>query len=120
MPREIPKAYEPQLIEQRWAKKWAEENLFRADVNAPAQFDGEGVGGQTALFHAASQFFDFGLPVVQLLVQKGADLGVRAKLPGHYERPDEVVECTALGYARMFPGNENATVEFLRSAGAPL
>ncbi len=35
MPREIPKAYEPQLIEQWWAKKWAEENLFRADVNAP-------------------------------------------------------------------------------------
>jgi valyl-tRNA synthetase len=35
MPREIPKAYEPQLIEQRWARKWAEENLFRADVNAP-------------------------------------------------------------------------------------
>jgi valyl-tRNA synthetase len=35
MPREIPKAYEPQLIEQKWAKKWAEENLFRADVNAP-------------------------------------------------------------------------------------
>ena len=35
MAREIPKAYEPRLIEQRWAKKWAEENLFRADVNAP-------------------------------------------------------------------------------------
>ena len=35
MPREIPKAYEPQLIEQSWAKKWADENLFRADVNAP-------------------------------------------------------------------------------------
>ena len=35
MPREIPKAYEPQLIEQKWAKKWAGENLFRADVNAP-------------------------------------------------------------------------------------
>src|ERR1700746_760215 len=35
MPREIPKAYEPQLIEQRWAKKWAEEKLFRADVDAP-------------------------------------------------------------------------------------
>jgi valyl-tRNA synthetase len=35
MPREIPKAYEPQLIERRWAKKWAEEDLFRADVNAP-------------------------------------------------------------------------------------
>jgi valyl-tRNA synthetase len=35
MQREIPKAYEPQQIEQRWAKRWAEENLFRADVNAP-------------------------------------------------------------------------------------
>ncbi len=35
MAREIPKAYEPQLIEQRWAKVWADENLFRADVNAP-------------------------------------------------------------------------------------
>ena len=35
MAREIPKAYEPQLIEQRWAKRWADENLFRADVNAP-------------------------------------------------------------------------------------
>jgi valyl-tRNA synthetase len=35
MPREIPKAYEPRQIEQRWAKKWAEENLFRADANAP-------------------------------------------------------------------------------------
>jgi valyl-tRNA synthetase len=35
MPREIPKAYEPQQIEQRWAKHWAEEKLFRADVNAP-------------------------------------------------------------------------------------
>jgi len=35
MPREIPKAYEPQLIERHWAKKWADENLFRADVNAP-------------------------------------------------------------------------------------
>src|SRR5712692_7922333 len=35
MLREIPKAYEPQQIEQRWAKRWAEEKLFRADVNAP-------------------------------------------------------------------------------------
>jgi valyl-tRNA synthetase len=35
MPREIPKAYEPQQIEQRWAKRWAEEKLFRAEVDAP-------------------------------------------------------------------------------------
>jgi valyl-tRNA synthetase len=31
MPREIPKAYEPQEIEQRWAKAWFEERLFRAE-----------------------------------------------------------------------------------------
>ncbi len=31
MPREIPKAYEPQEIEQRWAKAWFDENLFRAE-----------------------------------------------------------------------------------------
>jgi ankyrin repeat protein len=90
-----------------------------ADVNARAQVDGEGVGGQTPLFHAASQFYDFGLPMVKYLVESGADLDVRARLPGHYERPEEFVECTPLGYARLFPGNENAIVEFLRSAGAP-
>ena len=31
MPQEIPKAYEPQEIEERWAKAWYEENLFRAE-----------------------------------------------------------------------------------------
>ncbi len=31
MPREIPKAYEPQEIEERWARAWYEENLFRAE-----------------------------------------------------------------------------------------
>src|SRR5580693_9113054 len=31
MAREIPKAYEPQEIEERWAKAWFEEELFRAE-----------------------------------------------------------------------------------------
>jgi hypothetical protein len=52
-------------------------------------------------------------------VKAGADLSLRARLPGHYERPEEVVECVPLGYARMFPGQENKTVAFLREAGAP-
>jgi valyl-tRNA synthetase len=34
MPREIPKAYEPQEIEQRWAKAWFDEKLFRAENSA--------------------------------------------------------------------------------------
>ena len=36
MPREIPKAYEPQEIEARWAKAWFEENLFRAENSGAA------------------------------------------------------------------------------------
>jgi valyl-tRNA synthetase len=36
MPRDIPKAYEPQEIEARWAKSWFEENLFRAENSGTA------------------------------------------------------------------------------------
>src|SRR5260370_39840715 len=35
MPREIPKTYEPQQIEPRWARAWVEQQLFRADAKAP-------------------------------------------------------------------------------------
>jgi ankyrin repeat protein len=94
-----------------------------ADVNARAVVNEQGVGGQTPIFHSATQFFDGGLPMTQFLVERGADLSVRVKLPGHYERPGEVVECTPLGYAMTFPGEEhktprNKTVEFLRQRGA--
>jgi ankyrin repeat protein len=89
-----------------------------ADVNARAMVDEAGVGGQTPIFHAVTQFGDWGLPVAQLLVERGADLSVRVKLPGHYERPGEVVECTPLGYALRFPGNEGKTVALLRERGA--
>ena len=89
-----------------------------ADVNARAEVDADGVGGQTPLFHAASQFYDYGLAVAKYLVANGANLRVRPRLPGHYERTEEFVECTALGYALRFPGTESATVEFLREAGA--
>ncbi|MGH9738092.1 MAG: valine--tRNA ligase [Candidatus Acidiferrales bacterium] len=38
MPSEIPKAYEPQEIEEHWAKAWFDEKLFRAENsgNGPA------------------------------------------------------------------------------------
>jgi valyl-tRNA synthetase len=36
MPREIPKSYEPQEIEARWAKAWFDENLFRAENSGSA------------------------------------------------------------------------------------
>jgi ankyrin repeat protein len=88
-----------------------------AQVNTPAAVDEAGVGGQTPVFHAVTQFDDRGLAVTQLLIDRGADLSVRAKLPGHYERPDEVVECTPLGYALRFPGVEGKTVTLLRERG---
>jgi hypothetical protein len=58
------------------------------------------------------------LPVTQLLVERGADLAIRVKLPGHYERPDEIVECTPLGYALLFGGESHRrTVALLRACG---
>src|SRR5262244_2910442 len=41
-----------------------------ADVNARATVDDAGVGGQTAIFHAVTQFDNGGLPVTQLLVER--------------------------------------------------
>jgi ankyrin repeat protein len=89
-----------------------------AQVDAKATVDENGGGGQTPIFHAATQFNDWGFPVAQLLVERGADLSIRAKLPGAYERPGEVVECTPLGYALRFPGGEGKTVTLLREHGA--
>jgi ankyrin repeat protein len=90
-----------------------------ADVNARATIDEAGIGGQTAVFHAVTQFDDWGLPVAQLLIEKGADLSLRVKLPGHYERPDEVVECTPFGYALRFPGGTTKTVTMPKEHRAP-
>ena len=90
-----------------------------ADVNACAMINDAGVGGHTAIFHAATQFDDVGLPVTQLLVERGADLTLRAKLPGDYERPGEIVECTALGYTLLFGGDsQRRTAALLREQGA--
>jgi len=90
-----------------------------ADVNARATVDEAGIGGQTAIFHAVTQFDDEGLPATQLLVERGADLSVCVKLPGNYERPGEIVDCTPLGYALLFGGgSQRRTVTLLREWGA--
>jgi ankyrin repeat protein len=90
-----------------------------ADVNHRATVDEVGVGGQTALFHAVTQYDDAGLEVAQVLIDRGADLAVRVKLPGDYERPREIVECTPLGYALLFGGpSDRRTVRLLRERGA--
>jgi hypothetical protein len=57
---------------------------------------------------------DAGLPLVRLLVDRGADLTIRAKLPGSYEEPGATVESTPLGYAILFPGDQGPTSAYLR------
>ncbi|HKW33354.1 MAG TPA: ankyrin repeat domain-containing protein [Candidatus Acidoferrum sp.] len=90
-----------------------------ADVNARAAVNEAGIGGQTAIFHAVTQSDDGGLLVTQLLLDSGADLTLRVKLPGDYERPEEIVDCTALGYALRFGGDsQRRTVALLREWGA--
>ncbi|MBC7928291.1 MAG: hypothetical protein H7039_21840 [Bryobacteraceae bacterium] len=93
-------------------------------VDARALVDEAGVGGQTPIFHAVTQFRDTGLAMTRLLLDSGADLSLRVKLPGHYEKPEEVVECTPLSYAMLFPGSEfpggnEETVRLLRERLAP-
>jgi hypothetical protein len=86
-----------------------------ADVNGRAAVDEQGLGGQTAIFHAGTQYDDYGLEVARLLVARGADVTMRARVPGDYERPGEVVECSALEYAERFGGEKGrATVGVLR------
>ena len=93
-----------------------------ADVNAPALIDETGVGGQTAIFHAVTQSDDAGLTTARLLLDAGADLSIRVKVPGHYEQPGATVECTPLGYLLSI-ADESArpnTAALLRAQGAPL
>ena len=73
-----------------------------ADVNGRAAIDAAGVGGQTPLFHAVTQADAAGVAVTRQLIDRGADVNVRARVPGHYERPGKVIECTPLGYAAYF------------------
>jgi ankyrin repeat protein len=84
-----------------------------ADVDARASIDGDGIGGQTPIFHAVTRFGDWGFAVAKYLIESGADLSVRVKLPGHYEQPDEIVECTPREYAMLFPGGENKCLSML-------
>lgn len=41
--------------------------------------------------------------VAQLLIDCGADLTIRARVPGHYERPEEILDVSAAEYGAIFP-----------------
>ena len=50
-----------------------------ADINAPAETDSNGFGGQTPIFHAVNSILNFCRPMLELLVDAGANLDVRLK-----------------------------------------
>jgi hypothetical protein len=71
------------------------------------------LAGAILLRNAATQLGDLGLKMVQFLLRLAADLSLRVLFAGNYERSKEVVECTAIEYAQLFPGSANQTVAFL-------
>jgi ankyrin repeat protein len=50
-----------------------------ADVNATADIDADGFGGQTPVFHAVNSIFNYCRPVLEILAEAGADLDVRLR-----------------------------------------
>lgn len=74
-----------------------------ANVNAHADVDANGVGGQTPIFHALTHFMGVNPEVGGLLIERGADLTIRARVPGHYEHKGEILDVTAAEYAALFP-----------------
>jgi ankyrin repeat protein len=50
-----------------------------ADVNARADQDESGLGGQTPIFHAVNSVFNYCRPVMEILVSAGADLDTRVR-----------------------------------------
>jgi hypothetical protein len=50
-----------------------------ADVNARADEDGVGIGAHTPVFHAVNSIFNYCRPVMEILVDAGADLAIQVK-----------------------------------------
>ena len=74
-----------------------------ADVDAAADHDADGFGGQTPLFHAVNSIHNYCRPMLELLVDSGASLDVRLRGlvwgPGaHWETL--VLDVTPISYAQ--------------------
>jgi len=74
-----------------------------ADVDALADIDANGVGGQTPIFHALAHFNGTNPEVVQFLIDRGADLTIRARVPGYSEHSGDLLDVSAAEYGANFP-----------------
>lgn len=104
-----------------------------ADVNAPADRDGDGIGGHTPIFHAVNSNGNYCRPVMEMLAEAGADLNLRVGMLmwGETMTWETVVyDVTPIAYAqcglyRQFHRSEEHTysnIEYLyrkRTAHAP-
>ena len=74
-----------------------------ADVNARAEVDRDGFGGQTPLFHAVNSNHNYCRPVMEALVEAGADLDVCVKgliWGDSFEWETVVFDVTPISYAQ--------------------
>jgi hypothetical protein len=74
-----------------------------ADVNARADQDANGIGGHTPIFHTVNSIFNYCRPVMEILVDAGADLDIRvqALLWGESMSWETVVyDVTPMSYAQ--------------------
>ena len=74
-----------------------------ADVNARAEIDCNGMGGQTPIFHALTNHNALNSELGQFLIACDADLDIRARVPGHYELPGEILDVSVAEYAALYP-----------------
>jgi ankyrin repeat protein len=72
-------------------------------VDAHAFIDEDGLGGQTPLFHAVNSNQNYCRPMMELLVNAGADIGVRLKglyWGAGFEWETVVFDITPISYAQ--------------------
>ena len=73
-----------------------------ADLNARAEIGRNGVGGQTPLFHAIGANQGTGWETFEYLLDKGADLTVRARIQCNPAADDKVMDCVHKGSGSLF------------------
>lgn len=87
-----------------------------ADVNATADFDADGFGGQTPIFHCVNSILNYCRPMLEMLVEAGADLDVRLKglvWGSGAEWETLVLDATPLSYAQcgLYPQFHRSEVD---------
>ena len=80
-----------------------------ADLNARAEIGCNGVGGQTPLFHAIGANQGTGWEPFEYLLDKGADLTVRARIQRNPAADDKVMDCIQKGQDHFFAEVEELT-----------